>query len=380
MERYQFIFAGGGSGGHLYPGLAVAEALETLESRAQILFLVTQRAIDEKIMSARKWEFLAQPIEPIPNKVIKLWDFCQRWRNSTSLCRKLLREREAVGVLGLGGFASGPMLRMAARADVPIGMLNPDMVPGKANRFSQKYADKIFLQWDESREFFGKNARRCITSGCPIRLSFAKEGVDESQQKAVFEDLGLETGRPFLLVMAGSQGGRNVNEAFFEGLRADGTLRNLLSTWQICHLSGVDDEKRLREGYQKYRDLKIVVRAFTDKMEILLRQASLVLGRAGASSLAELTAVGVGSILMPYPYHKDDHQMKNAQVLAQAGAALIVRDERDTAKTMPALRQTLCKCLTDKTLLKNMSQAAKKLGKPDAAIRVAQELLAMRKK
>lgn len=372
-----YILAGGGSGGHLYPGIAVAEALRELRSGAEpevdVLFLCTERQIDQDILENSGWRYEKQPIVPLPRSVGRVWDFLRRWRASVKLCERLIREKRPMAVLGLGGYASGPAMKVAARMKVPVGMINSDAVPGVANKYCRKFADRIFVQWRESVSLFGKDARKCIVTGCPIRKVFEGQAAKNEDNR-----------EKVLLIMGGSQGGRNVNRAVVKCLTEveEPGEKNCVGQslipqgWQITHITGKDDRQQVERQY-KGANVAANVIDFTEKLPQLLMGADLVIGRAGASSLAELTATGVASILLPYPYHRDRHQLRNAEILEKSGAAKIVTDHCDEEKTSRELKNVLNELLTDEDCLESMSKAAQKIGKPDAAARVAEELITL---
>lgn len=372
-----YILAGGGSGGHLYPGIAVAEALLEAELAAEVLFLCTERQIDQDILEGSGWRYEKQPIVPLPRRLGQVWDFWRRWRASVKRCERLISEKEPAAVLGLGGYASGPAMKVAARMKVPVGMINSDALPGKANKYCRKFADKIFVQWQKSVSYFGKDARKCVVTGCPIREEFEKLKAKSEYNK-----------EKMLLIMGGSQGGRNVNRAVVKCLteeiprfapndplltRGAGQLCGLRG-WQITHITGKDDREWVEQQYKGAKG-PVKVIDFTKELPQLLTGAGLVIGRAGASSLAELTAAGVASILLPYPYHKDRHQLRNAEILEKSGAAKIVIDYCDEEKTSRELQNVLNELLTDEDCLESMSRAAQEIGEPEAARRVAEELI-----
>ena len=364
-----FILAGGGSGGHLFPGLAVASALQKIDPNAQILFLATQRPIDTQILEPTGFKYIPQPIKPIPSikKPTQIWQFLQSWRQTVRLCRNLMLENKPQAVLGLGGFASGPALMVAAKQLIPTALLNPDAVPGRANRFGRRFSQKIFLQWESSRPHFGPDAHKCAVTGCPIRDIFSKTKNDKPNARL---ELGLDPQKPTLVIMGGSQGGHNVNQAAVECLTSG---KIALNNWQILHLTGNKDKAYAIEKYQA-ASITAQVWEFTDKMDKVLQAADLMIARAGASSLAEITIAGIPSILIPYPYHKDQHQLRNAEVLAQVGAAQIVTDECDKVKTALNLVKVLTECREEK-VLSAMSLAALSLGQEQSAEAVAMELI-----
>ena len=364
----------------MFPGLAVAEALRQEDGGAKVLFLATQRQIDRQILQKSGFAYEAQPIVPLPDlrKPWQGWGFYRCWRASIKRCEKLMCQNRPAAVLGLGGFASGPAMKVAAKMGIPAAMLNPDAIPGKANKFCRKYADRIFLQWQVSKEYFGKDSDKCVVTGCPVRKEIVERGAkSEARQKEAKVQLGLDGEKRLLVVMGGSQGGRNVNEAVVRclttGLKRVGQS-STLQNWQVLALVGKDYDMWTRQYAKALIPAKTL--EFSDRMELVLGAADLVVSRAGASSLAELTAAAVPSILLPYPYHRDHHQLHNAQVLARAGAAQIIFDECSAEKTSESLTKVLVDGMNnDKLLL--MAEAARTLGRPQAAELVARGLISI---
>ena len=378
--RNLYVLAGGGSGGHLCPGLAVAGALREADAQGEVVFLHTERAIDETILAGAEYRHEAQAIRPMPRPwdVRAVADFVGRWRATVRQCEGVLAQAQAagqrVGVLGLGGYASGAMMRVAAKRGeavvAAVAMLNPDAWPGKANRWAAGYAQRIFLQWEAARSAFGRHGGKCVVAGCPVRPGFAA-AESEVDVAAAREAMGLAPDREVLVVLGGSQGGRNVNEAMAV-VAGEGKVP---ARWQVWHQAGRGDRERVEEAYKQAAVAAKVVE-FEPRMEVVLRGASLVVARAGASSLAELTAVGVGAILLPYPYHRDGHQRKNAQVLERAGAAVVVTDTCEARPTAARLGEVLARCAGEEKR-KTMATAARRLGRADAATQVARELMDM---
>jgi UDP-N-acetylglucosamine--N-acetylmuramyl-(pentapeptide) pyrophosphoryl-undecaprenol N-acetylglucosamine transferase len=249
-------------------------------------------------------------------------------------------------------------------------MLNPDAVPGRANRFCRKFADRIFLQWQGSCKYFNEGDN-CVVTGCPIRLSIARPSVNKEQAR---KRLGLASDKKVLVIMGGSQGGRNVNRAVVACLTAN-KKEILAEQWQVVHITGKGDFQWVEQQY-KNAHIEAKIFDFTDDMDMLLAVTDLAIARAGASTLAELTAAAVASILLPYPYHRDQHQRHNAEVLAKAGACQIVTDYCDAKRSAGELDQALRRCMAAGKIAQ-MSLAAGVIGCPNAALRVAEELIAV---
>lgn len=368
--------AGGGSGGHLCPGLAVAEALGHIDPQSQVLLLCTERDIDAKFLSASRFRYMTQPVVPIRLGLRTIADFWRRWRQSVRLCQKLFRQNEVAAVLGLGGFASGPALKVAHQMGLPAALLNPDAVPGKANLWGSRHVDRIFVQWEVAKQHFGAAASKCVVTGCPVTEE--RVTVSESVESAhgtAKHSLGLDTDKRTLVIVGGSMGGRNVNEAVVHLLAGNGDDHTSMDMqgWQVLHLTGTEDCNWVEQAYRK-AGVDAIVLAFTERIGAVLRAADIVIGRAGASTLAELTALGVAGILLPYPYHRDQHQWRNAHVLADAGAAMIVKDCCDAQQTATRLRPVLLELLASTAKREEMAAAAQAIGRIDAAKAVAEQL------
>jgi UDP-N-acetylglucosamine--N-acetylmuramyl-(pentapeptide) pyrophosphoryl-undecaprenol N-acetylglucosamine transferase len=366
MSQPQTIFlAGGGTGGHLYPGISVAQALAGVLPDAKPLFLCTEREIDRTILEPTGFEFAPQPIVPPVRTVGGLLRFWSSWRDTKDMLRKLFRERRPAAVLGLGGYAAGVAVKMAAKRHIPAAILNPDVVPGKANQYLLPYVQAVCCQFEQTRQYLPAAQQSKIKlTGCPIRGEMRSLPPRPEAAKRLGLDPLLQT----LVITGASQGAATVNDAAVAALA---TLK--LQGWQILHLSGKDHATTVRQGYRE-AGLSAVVIDFTPAMVDVWAIADLCISRAGASSCAELTACGVPSILMPYPFHKDMHQRVNAKVLVDAGAALLVDDQKERTKNVESLRPAIESLLYDAPRRQAMSTAAKTLAMPDAAERVAQVL------
>lgn len=378
-EPLTIFLAGGGTGGHLYPGIAVAESLRQALPAARLVFLCTNKGIDRVILGPTEHEFVPQPVLPLPGltSVGGLLKFWRGWRETKDLVRKLIKERQPTAVLGLGGYAAGVAVKVAALKGIPTAILNPDLVPGRANQYLMQYVRAVCSQFAETADHVAAaNKDKIQVTGCPIREDIRRLGeardLDVNAQRAdARRRLGLDPSMHTLVVTGASLGAVTVNEAVIEMLKGV-TLRG----WQILHLSGRDHADSVRAGY---RDLALPARVidFTADMADIWAVADLAISRSGASSCAELTACGVPSILMPYPFHKDLHQRANAKALADAGAAILVDDEKDRRKNADKLRLALETLLYDAPKRQAMAAAARKLGHPDASSRVAQVVTAM---
>jgi UDP-N-acetylglucosamine--N-acetylmuramyl-(pentapeptide) pyrophosphoryl-undecaprenol N-acetylglucosamine transferase len=355
------ILAGGGTGGHLYPGIAVAEALRDVLPDARALFLCTTRKIDRVILEPTGFEFIPQPI--VPPRLVDVLRFFRTYRETRDLVGRVLAERKPAAVIGLGGYAAGIAVKAAAKRKIPTAILNPDVIPGKANQYLMRYSRVVCCQFAEAAQFVPSEHRGKVkVTGCPIRRDIRNLPPRDQAARRLELDPGLRT----LVVTGASQGAVTVNDAM---IALAGTIT--LNGWQILHLAGREHGEKVRSGYRE-KDVSARVMDFTPDMADVWAVADLAISRSGASSCAELTACGVPSILMPYPFHKDLHQRANARVLADAGAAVLMDDEKDGKKNADKLRPILEPLLYDVPRRQKMSEAAKGLGRPDAADAVAE--------
>jgi UDP-N-acetylglucosamine--N-acetylmuramyl-(pentapeptide) pyrophosphoryl-undecaprenol N-acetylglucosamine transferase len=356
------FLAGGGTGGHLYPGIAVAESLRGIAPELKCLFLCTTREIDRVILDPTGFEYVTQPIERPHRSVGGLLKFWKSWRETDALVRRTIAERQPAAVVGLGGYAAGVAVRLATHRHIPAALINPDVIPGKANYHLMKRADVACCQFEETRDHVSASRRAKLRiTGCPIRADFANlpPRADAAQR------LGLEPNLHTLTDTGASQGAATINDAL------PPTLAQIkMQGWQILHLSGRSHAEGVRAAYRG-QNLPARVIDFTPAMADVWAVTDLTVSRSGASTCAELTACGIPSILMPYPFHKDQHQRLNAEVLAKAGAALLQDDFRDARKNAEKLLPLLAPLIHDADRRKAMSQAARTLGKPAAADTVA---------
>jgi UDP-N-acetylglucosamine--N-acetylmuramyl-(pentapeptide) pyrophosphoryl-undecaprenol N-acetylglucosamine transferase len=368
-EEVTILFAGGGTGGHLYPGIAVAEALKAAAPHVRPVFLCTTREIDRVILEPTGFEFIPQPIVPPVKTVGGLLKFWKSWRETKDLVRKTLHERRPAAVLGLGGYAAGVAVKVAAQKGIPATVLNPDVVPGMANQYLMQYVRRVFCQFEATARYVrsDENRQKLDVTGCPIRSDISNLPDRAEAASRLSLDPRLNT----LVVTGASQGAQTVNDAVIEMLGGV-TLRG----WQILHLAGREHAPAVRDGY---RNLTVNARVidFTPGMADVWAVADLAISRSGASSCAELTACGVPSVLLPYPYHKDQHQKLNGKVLEDAGAAILLDDVKDRRKNAQKLKPTVEALLYDGDRRRAMAGAARKIGKPDAAGNVAKVLATM---
>jgi UDP-N-acetylglucosamine--N-acetylmuramyl-(pentapeptide) pyrophosphoryl-undecaprenol N-acetylglucosamine transferase len=408
--RPWFVFAGGGTGGHLFPALSVVEWLRSGDA-VDVSFFCTGRPIDREILGAAGVEAIPLSVQPLPRRPWQAPAFLWHWLQSVRQCVAAFRRRRPAVVVGAGGYASGPPVHAGLKLGIPTFLLNPDALPGQANKHlaRRKTMSGIFAQWPITLEHLPARAPVTV-SGCPVRSTFleyrpdlqplapataafmtgreaespreecAGETQDRQQflrpgtvvrlpvQAAARANFGLRPDLHTLLVTGASQGARTVNEVM---MRLGHTVA--AAGWQVLHLSGAPDWERVEQSYERARVTAIVL-PFVEQMAEAMVAADLIVSRAGASSLAEILAVGRPSVLLPYPFHRDRHQWHNGQVLVDAGAAVMLEDRRDAAATAAELEPLLNELMSDHARRQRMADAARVLGRPDAGYLVSDVL------
>lgn len=359
------VFAGGGSGGHLYPALSIAAELHRRVPDARVVFYGTGRAIDDRILSAVRGEFVRQDVRPLSNRPWRWPGFAYCLYRERRSCRARFFAARPDVVIGTGGFASAPAVREAARAGIPCGLLNPDCIPGKANRYLAPHVNAVFAQWEETAAFW-PNSIPVVVSGCPIRQGFA-----DATRESGIRRFELDPTRRTILVTGASQGARTINQAIV----ANAEFLAAYPDWQVLHLTGDADFEAIRAAWSS-RGVVATVLAYTEHMAEALAAADLVVSRAGASTLAEITAKGRASILFPYPFDKDRHQTENAKCLERRGAAVVIDDEIESERNAPKLRDALGKLMGDRSGAEALATAARRMARPDAASVIVDALLA----
>lgn len=358
-----FVIAGGGTGGHLYPGLAVAESLRRIQPDFKVTVFGTRRPIDRKLTEVRGCELVAQEVRPFPSKLLQWPGFLRAWLRSVAVAKKRFGDTPPSIVLGLGGYAAGPPITAAAKLGIPTALFNPDAVPGRANKALAPKVDTVFVQWESTRDQFPK-ARDVICTGCPIRSAFARA----TREKGLSE-LKLDPGRNTILVTGASQGARSINAAVLELME----LWRVAKEWQLVHLTGDADFETCKARYRE-AGVRAQVIAYTEHMPLCMAAADLVISRAGASTLAEITAMGLPSVLMPYPFDRHKHQHANARVLVDGGAAELVEDSNDPSDNSRRLLPILRDLMKSTERRRRMASAAKAMGRTHAADTIAEQI------
>ena len=348
------VIACGGTGGHLFPGIAVAEVLR--ERGHEVMLFVSEKEIDSLALSTRsQFRFEKLPSIGFPSFYSPaIFGFLRRFSESLSRCRAIYQKFNPQAVLGMGGFTSTAPILAGRLRGVATFIHESNAVPGKANRLTARIVRTVLLGFKECAQFFPK-ARTEVT-GTPVRSELKPIDRQVARQK-----LGLRPDLTTMLVMGGSQGASGINQAIIKSMPL---LRDL--PLQVVHLSGTRDERLVADNYRR-ENLPAFVEAFHHRMEEVYSAADFAIARAGAASLAELALFALPAILIPFPYATDDHQMRNAEIFVRAGGALLVKESQIAGDF---LAHKIKELVEDQQQLRRMSEKCARLAPKDAANRV----------
>lgn len=345
----------GGTGGHLFPGIALGE--ELLKRHHQVLLVVSEKEIDQKALQGSHG-FLVQTLPAVgwrgwrPDRGLQ---FILRMSKALNRTKQIFQDFNPEVVLGMGGFSSVAPLIVAWRKKIPACIHESNAIAGKANRLAGKLVAKIAVGFEAAISQF--SVSKTVWTGTPVRSTLRSK----KERLPILEKLGLSPTRPTVLIMGGSQGARGLNRIVVD------VASQMTSEIQWIHLAGTEDEANIRERYA--RDGKVAkVYAFCHEMEDLYSVADLVIARSGAASLAEIAHHALPSILIPYPFAAEKHQSVNAQIFAKNGAALVWEESECDPKILAMEIQNI---LSDQRRHLEMANATKELRYEDAHQRLA---------
>ena len=340
------ILAGGGTGGHVIPALAMAQELRARYA-AEVLFVGTARGIETRLVPAAGY-----PLKLINVGALKNVTLATRLKTMADLPRaviaavQMLYEFRPDVMIGVGGYASGPAMFAAIVKDVPTLAFEPNLVPGLANRLVGVMTSTAAVQFEQTCRYF----RNCHVTGVPVRRDFFAISAPEAGS--------------VLLVFGGSQGAHAINQAVIDALPA---LQAQIPGLHIIHQTGERDYNEAQAAYL-HAGISAEVYPFIENMPAAFARASLLLCRSGASTVAEITAAGRAAIFVPFPRAADDHQRRNAEALCAAGAAVLLPE---TQLTPERLVESVRSLFADRSRLARMAQASRQLAHPNAAAQIA---------
>jgi UDP-N-acetylglucosamine--N-acetylmuramyl-(pentapeptide) pyrophosphoryl-undecaprenol N-acetylglucosamine transferase len=349
------LVAGGGTGGHVFPGLAVAKALGAL-AEVDVVFAGTPRGLEGKIIPQNGYSLELLDVEPMKgggaSRAIRgALVAAKAMRHATGLMGRL----RPAAVLSVGGYAAGPAALAGVRMRIPLAILEPNSTLGLANRLLAPFAKRAYLAWSETARVFRSDKARVF--GVPLRPGFSPRAYV------------IQPGPKRVLVLGGSQGATALNERVPAAL---GRLRDAHGDIVVVHQTGAERDVEVRAAYAAAGVANVTVVPFLDDVAAKMAEADLIVARAGAVTVAEIAAIGRPSILVPFPHAADDHQAKNAMALADLGGAVCVRQE---AADEARLALELGGLLGDDARRLRMAEAAQQHGRPEAAEEIARDLL-----
>ncbi len=351
------VIAGGGTGGHLFPGMAVAEAFVEREKGNEVLFIGTERGIEARVLPGGKFPLKmiqARPIKgrSLTGKLKALWSLPM----AVSEALTILKEFQPQMVLGVGGYASGPALLAASLLGMKRAIHEQNVIPGMTNRILKRFSQKIFVSFEETKRYFPE--KKTVVTGNPIR----KEILKGRERK--------KGDRFTLLIFGGSAGAHRINLSMMEALAS---LNEIKSSLKVIHQTGKDDLDFVSKGYEE-KEFDALVRPFIEEMAMTYQMADLVVCRAGASTVAELAVCGKAAILIPYPFAAHNHQWINAQKLVERGAAKMIEDGNLNG---PLLAKTILDLYSHPEELRRMEEKIQQVGRPRAAEEIVDHCYAM---
>ncbi|MDO4179334.1 MAG: undecaprenyldiphospho-muramoylpentapeptide beta-N-acetylglucosaminyltransferase [Phascolarctobacterium sp.] len=364
------ILSGGGTGGHIYPALTIADAIKKQCPEAEIFFVGTQEGLEKNIIPRYGYELKYIEVAGFKRSLSldTLRSFCKLFVGLGD-AYKIVASSEPDLVIGTGGYVCGPICFMAALKGIPACIQEQNAMPGVTNKILARFVKKVFLGYEAGRKYFAGSSEKIYT-GNPIRTE-----ILEHEKNAALEELGLDPKKKTILVSGGSRGARSINKAMLEAeLKLSGR-----EDVQVLHATGdinYEDyikEIKARGGVKE----NIIIKPYLHNMPVALAAADIAVFRAGAIGLAELMACGIPSVLIPYPYATANHQEYNARAVEASGAAKVILDKNMNGEKILAIIEEL---LQNEEELQKMQAAAKSLGKPEAAEIIAKSALALVKR
>ncbi|WAA10635.1 undecaprenyldiphospho-muramoylpentapeptide beta-N-acetylglucosaminyltransferase [Fervidibacillus albus] len=353
----KIIVSGGGTGGHIYPALAFSKTVQRLDPEAEILYIGTERGLESKIVPEANIPFQTIDITGLKRKLsfdnVKT---VMKFISGVKECKTIIKDFNPDLVIGMGGYVSAPVVYAAHRLNIPSLIHEQNSIPGLTNKLLGRFVDQIAISFEDSGKYFPE--KKVVLTGNPRATEVL--GNDGIKGK---KSIGLDLAKKMVLIFGGSRGARPINEAVIKILSDFGkrSYQVLYVTGEV-HYESVKKEAALAGNYE---NIKIV--PFIHNMPEILAATDLVVSRAGATSIAEFTSIGLPSILIPSPYVTNNHQEKNAELLRKANAAVVISEKDLSGKR---LLEEIDWIFEERGKLDKMKRAAKSLGVQDAAYRL----------
>ena len=366
-NKLKVLISGGGTGGHIFPALSIANEIKRRMPQAEILFVGSEGRMEMERVPAAGYEIKGLPVVGFDRK--HLWrnvKTLNMLRKSMKMARAILEEFQPNVAVGVGGYASGPMLRECQKNDIPTLLQEQNSYAGVTNKLLAKKAQVICVAYEGMERFFP--AEKIVLTGNPVRRTLLE---CDATQEAARESFGLSRDKRTILIVGGSLGARTINDSIIVGLRTIGQHDDIQVIWQ----SGKIYDSRCREALVSSQVKNVVQMPFISNMDLAYRAADLVISRAGASSISELQLLGKASLLVPSPNVAEDHQTKNAMALVTRNAALMIPDSDAGFKLVDVMLTTI----EEERVLQMLSENVSKMALRDSAEVIVDKVLQIAK-
>ncbi|HLQ75327.1 MAG TPA: undecaprenyldiphospho-muramoylpentapeptide beta-N-acetylglucosaminyltransferase [Alloiococcus sp.] len=369
----KIILSGGGTGGHIYPALALADRLKEINANVEFLYIGTERGLESKVVRDTEIPFKSIKVEGFVRKLNKdgfLYNMKSVYYfiNSLRKARKIIKEFQPDIVIGTGGYVCAPVLYQAAKLQIPTIIHEQNSVAGITNKFLARYVDKIAICFEEAADEFKKYISKVVYTGNPRAQEVANVKADNA-----LSDLGLDPNKTSVIIFGGSRGAYEINQAFIKSYEILAK-----KPYQILFVPGSANYSsiinQLADLYGDYEKDNIFIEAYIDRMPQVFKEIDLVVSRSGATTLAELTALGLPSILIPSPNVTEDHQTKNARSLVNHNAAVMIQE---SDLTVDLFVEQIDSLMMNETARLEMANEAKKLGRPNASDDIIKLMLSL---
>ena len=363
MSGYRFLISGGGTGGHIFPALSIAGEIRRRMPEADILFVGAEGRMEMERVPAAGYPIKGLPVSGFDRKhLLRNVKVVARLLKSMRMAKSILKEFNPDIAIGVGGYASGPMLKAAQKAGIPTLLQEQNSYAGVTNKMLAAKAQRICVAYEGMERFFPKE--KIVLTGNPVRQNLLDCVATPQEARRA---MGIDPDRHTVLVIGGSLGARTINNAMIDGLARIGKAQGVQVVWQ----SGKFYDEQCREALSASGVTNVVQMPFISNMDMAYRAADLVVSRAGASSISELQLLGKACILVPSPNVAEDHQTKNALALADRQAAIMVRD----AEAADRLVDTMLRTVTDQGVLDTLAANVAQMALRDSAQHIVDEVM-----
>ena len=361
-QQLSVLVSGGGTGGHIFPALSIANEVKRRFPDARILFVGAEGRMEMEKVPAAGYNIIGLPVSGFDRKhLLRNFKVLARLMKSMGLAKKILDDFKPQIAIGVGGYASGPMLKAAQKQGIPTLLQEQNSYAGVTNKLLAAKADCICVAYEGMERFFPKE--KIVLTGNPVRRNLLECSATPEQAR---QAMGVDPAKRTILIIGGSLGARTINNAIIDGLKMIGDNPDVQVIWQ----TGKIYDQQCREALLASGVKNVVQMPFISNMDMAYRAADLVVSRAGASSISELQLLGKAAILVPSPNVAEDHQTKNAQALATRGAAVMVTDADAGESLVPTMIDTVA----DAALTASLADNAAKMALRDAAEHIVDEV------